>query len=130
MRRASHGTWAVGGAHVLGGCYLRVWFGDLVRLSRRFIPRLAVLPMIAHTGEWSCWSFLLLEFFAQVPINAPSCSGTRRASLFADAFFGVLPLVTATVWTTAKPLLPSPSPSGSARWLAFRVRGSSAAFGS
>ena len=41
-----------------------------------------------------------LEFFAQVPIT-DFLFGTRWAPRFADASFGVIPLVTATAWTTA-----------------------------
>lgn len=40
-----------------------------------------------------------LEFFAEVPVTE-FLFGTRWAPTFADATFGVLPLVTATAWTT------------------------------
>ncbi|HET9779134.1 MAG TPA: phosphate ABC transporter permease subunit PstC [Propionibacteriaceae bacterium] len=45
-----------------------------------------------------------LEFFAQVSIT-DFLFGTRWAPRFADASFGVIPLITATVWTTAIALL-------------------------
>lgn len=45
-----------------------------------------------------------LEFFKQVPLN-DFLFGDRWAPRFADASFGVLPLVTATLWTTAIALL-------------------------
>jgi phosphate ABC transporter permease protein PstC len=41
-----------------------------------------------------------VEFFAQVPIT-DFLFGTRWAPRFANASFGVIPLVTATLWTTA-----------------------------
>lgn len=41
-----------------------------------------------------------IEFFAQVPVWE-FLFGTRWAPRFADPSFGVLPLVTATIWTTA-----------------------------
>lgn len=45
-----------------------------------------------------------IEFFASVPV-ADFLFGTRWAPRFANASFGVLPLVTATLWTTAIALL-------------------------
>lgn len=45
-----------------------------------------------------------LEFFAEVPIWE-FLFGTRWAPRFADASFGVIPLITATAWTTAIALL-------------------------
>ena len=45
-----------------------------------------------------------LEFFTQVPVWE-FLFGTRWAPRFADASFGVLPLVTATLWTTGIALL-------------------------
>ncbi len=45
-----------------------------------------------------------IEFFVQVPV-ADFLFGTRWAPRFANASFGVLPLVTATLWTTAIALL-------------------------
>ncbi|MBN8424353.1 phosphate ABC transporter permease subunit PstC [Microbacterium esteraromaticum] len=45
-----------------------------------------------------------LTFFAEVPVFE-FLFGTRWAPRFADASFGVLPLVTATLWTTAIALL-------------------------
>jgi phosphate transport system permease protein len=41
-----------------------------------------------------------ISFFAQIPV-VDFLFGTRWAPRFADASFGVLPLVTATAWTTA-----------------------------
>ena len=69
-----------------------------------------------------------LEFFAQVPIT-DFLFGTRWAPRFADASFGVIPLVTATVWTTAIALTVAvPLGLGSAV-SALRVRPPPAAFG-
>ena len=45
-----------------------------------------------------------LEFFAQVSIR-DFLFGTRWAPRFADASFGVIPLITATFWTTAIALI-------------------------
>ena len=45
-----------------------------------------------------------LEFFAQVSIR-DFLVGTRWAPRFADASFGVIPLITATFWTTAIALI-------------------------
>jgi len=45
-----------------------------------------------------------VEFFAQVPIT-DFLFGTRWAPRFASASFGVIPLVTATLWTTAIALI-------------------------
>ena len=45
-----------------------------------------------------------IEFFANVPVG-DFLFGTRWAPRFASASFGVLPLVTATLWTTAIALL-------------------------
>jgi phosphate ABC transporter permease protein PstC len=45
-----------------------------------------------------------LEFFAEVPIH-DFLFGTRWAPRFAQASFGVIPLITATIWTTAIALL-------------------------
>jgi phosphate transport system permease protein len=45
-----------------------------------------------------------LQFFAEVPVWE-FLFGTRWAPRFADASFGVLPLVTATLWTTGIALL-------------------------
>ena len=45
-----------------------------------------------------------LEFFAQVSI-LDFLFGTRWAPRFADASFGVIPLITATFWTTAIALI-------------------------
>ena len=45
-----------------------------------------------------------LEFFAEVPIT-DFLFGTRWAPRFAQASFGVIPLITATAWTTAIALL-------------------------
>ncbi|WP_062071701.1 phosphate ABC transporter permease subunit PstC [Demequina sediminicola] len=41
-----------------------------------------------------------VEFFSEVPVNE-FLFGTRWAPRFADASFGVVPLITATAWTTA-----------------------------
>ena len=45
-----------------------------------------------------------VQFFAEVPIT-DFLFGTRWAPRFADASFGVIPLVTATFWTTAIALI-------------------------
>jgi phosphate ABC transporter permease protein PstC len=45
-----------------------------------------------------------LEFFAEVSIS-DFLFGTRWAPRFSDASFGVIPLITATVWTTAIALI-------------------------
>jgi phosphate ABC transporter permease protein PstC len=45
-----------------------------------------------------------IEFFAEVPVTE-FLFGTRWAPRFADASFGVVPLITATIWTTVIGLL-------------------------
>lgn len=60
----------------------------------------AVLTIVITLGIVLALLVPSLEFFAQVPVWE-FLFGTRWAPRFADASFGVIPLVTATAWTTA-----------------------------
>ncbi len=79
---------------------------DLTRKPRpwdtaaRAIFRVAAALTIAITlGILVALIVPSIEFFSEVPINE-FLFGTRWAPRFADASFGVVPLVTATAWTT------------------------------
>lgn len=67
----------------------------------RWLLRIAAFTSIAITlGILVSLLMPAAEFFAEVPV-LEFLTGTRWAPQFADASFGVLPLVTATAWTTA-----------------------------
>lgn len=68
----------------------------VIRLVLRFAAGITVLTTI---GILIALLYPSLEFFTQVPVWE-FLFGTRWAPRFADASFGVLPLVTATMWTT------------------------------
>lgn len=71
----------------------------------RLIFRLAaVLTIVITVGILIALLIPSLEFFAEVPVT-DFLFGTRWAPRFADASFGVIPLVTATAWTTGIALL-------------------------
>lgn len=66
----------------------------------RLVLRLAAwLSIVITLGIVISLLVPALEFFAEVPV-LEFLTGTRWAPQFADASFGVLPLVTATAWTT------------------------------
>lgn len=60
----------------------------------------ALLTIITTVGILIALLIPSVEFFAEVPVW-DFLFGTRWAPRFADASFGVLPLITATLWTTA-----------------------------
>lgn len=67
----------------------------------RVVIRMAALLSIAITiGILFSLIVPAIEFFREVPI-LEFLTGTRWAPQFADDSYGVLPLVTATLWTTA-----------------------------
>ncbi len=71
----------------------------------RLVFRLAaVFTIIITAGILIALLVPSLEFFAEVPVWE-FLFGTRWAPRFADSSFGVVPLVTATAWTTAIALL-------------------------
>ncbi|GAA3642833.1 phosphate ABC transporter permease subunit PstC [Microbacterium awajiense] len=74
-------------------------------LAIRLLFRLAAIFTIVITaGILVALLIPSIGFFAQVPVTE-FLFGTRWAPRFADASFGVVPLVTATAWTTAIALL-------------------------
>ncbi len=74
-------------------------------LAVKFVFRIAAWVTIAITiGIVIALLGPSLEFFAVVPVT-DFLFGDRWAPRFADASFGVLPLVSATLWTTAIALL-------------------------
>lgn len=71
----------------------------------RLVFRLAaIFTIIITIGILIALLVPSLEFFAEVPVWE-FLFGTRWAPRFADASFGVVPLVSATAWTTAIALL-------------------------
>lgn len=90
-----------------------------IRLVLRLAAALTVLTTI---GILIALLVPSIEFFAQVPVFE-FLFGTRWAPRFADASFGVIPLVTATAWTTAIALLVAvPFGLGAAIFLAEYAR--------
>lgn len=76
-----------------------------IDVTIRLVFRLAAIATIVITaGILLALLIPSLEFFAEVPVWE-FLFGTRWAPRFADASFGVIPLVTATAWTTAIALL-------------------------
>ena len=73
----------------------------LVRLLLRFA---AILTIVITAGILIALLVPSVEFFRTVPVF-DFLFGTRWAPRFADASFGVLPLVTATAWTSGIALL-------------------------
>lgn len=71
-----------------------------VETAIRFVLRLSAWLSVAITiGIVVSLLAPALEFFREVPV-LDFLTGTRWAPQFAEASFGVLPLVTATAWTT------------------------------
>ncbi len=90
-----------------------------IRLVLRIAAGLTVLTTI---GILIALLIPSIEFFTQVPV-LDFLFGTRWAPRFADASFGVIPLVTATAWTTAIALLVAvPFGLGAAIFLAEYAR--------
>ncbi|MGV3711461.1 phosphate ABC transporter permease subunit PstC [Pseudolysinimonas sp.] len=74
-------------------------------MAIRLVLRLAAILTIATTiGILIALAIPSIGFFAEVPV-VDFLFGTRWAPRFADASFGVIPLVTATAWTTVIALL-------------------------
>ena len=71
-------------------------FDVVVRLLFRLA---AVITIVITVGILLALLLPSIGFFSEVPIT-DFLFGTRWAPRFADASFGVLPLVTATLWTT------------------------------
>jgi ABC-type phosphate transport system permease subunit len=73
--------------------------------AAKIVLRLAAwLTIVITVGIVVALIVPALEFFRQVSIT-DFLFGTRWAPRFADASFGVVPLVTATMWTTAIALI-------------------------
>lgn len=90
-----------------------------IRLVLRLAAALTVLTTI---GILIALLVPSIGFFAEVPV-VEFLFGTRWAPRFADASFGVIPLVTATAWTTAIALLVAvPFGLGAAIFLAEYAR--------
>jgi phosphate transport system permease protein len=85
---------------------------SLTTSARR--PGEAVAKIVLRVAAWMTIAITIgivlaliipaVQFFAQVPVT-DFLFGTRWAPRFADASFGVIPLVTATFWTTAIALI-------------------------
>lgn len=71
---------------------------------RMFLRIAAVFTIITTVGILIALAIPSIGFFAEVPV-LDFLFGTRWAPQFADASFGVFPLVTATAWTTIIALL-------------------------
>ena len=77
-------------------------YGEMIiRLALRLA---AILTIVITLGILMALLVPSLEFFRTVPVT-DFLFGDRWAPRFADASFGVLPLVTATIWTTCIALL-------------------------
>lgn len=87
-----------------------------------FLRLAAAITVVTTVGILIALAVPSFEFFAQVPVFE-FLFGTRWAPRFADASFGVVPLVTATAWTTAIALLVAvPLGLGAAIFLAEYAR--------
>jgi phosphate ABC transporter permease protein PstC len=71
---------------------------------RLFLRIAAVFTIVTTIGILIALAIPSIGFFAEVPV-LEFLFGTRWAPRFADASFGVIPLVTATAWTTVIALL-------------------------
>ncbi len=80
----------------------RTRYGELVIIS--ILRVAAILTVLTTIGIVLALLIPALGFFQQVPV-ADFLFGDRWAPRFADASFGVLPLITATIWTTCIALL-------------------------
>jgi phosphate transport system permease protein len=98
----------------------RVRYGELgIKLFLRIAAAITVVTTVGILIALAIPSF---EFFRQVPVFE-FLFGTRWAPRFADASFGVVPLVTATAWTTAIALVVAvPLGLGAAIFLAEYAR--------
>lgn len=77
-------------------------YGELaIRVALRVA---AALTVVTTVGILIALAIPSIGFFAEVPVFE-FLFGTRWAPRFADASFGVLPLITATAWTTLIALL-------------------------
>ena len=70
------------------------------RVAMAALGGAALLSVLVTVGIIVSLLFPALDFFREVRV-AEFLTGTRWAPRFADADFGVLPLVTGTAWTTA-----------------------------
>lgn len=77
-------------------------YGELV--IRLFLRIAAAVTVVTTVGILIALAIPSIGFFAEVPV-LEFLFGTRWAPRFADASFGVVPLVTATAWTTLLALL-------------------------
>lgn len=92
------------------------------RLVRVVIAGAASLSILITVGILIALLVPAFSFFAEVPV-VEFLTGTRWAPQFAKASFGVLPLVTATAWTTFIALLVAvPFGLGAAIYLAEYAR--------
>ena len=80
----------------------RVRYGEIA--IRMFLRIAAAITVITTVGILIALAIPSIGFFAEVPV-LEFLFGTRWAPRFADASFGVIPLVTATAWTTGIALL-------------------------
>ncbi|HEV7956549.1 MAG: phosphate transporter permease subunit PstC [Microbacteriaceae bacterium] len=64
----------------------------------------AALTVVTTAGILLALAIPSIAFFAEIPLTE-FLAGTRWAPRFADASFGVIPLLTATAWTTGIALL-------------------------
>lgn len=87
-----------------------------------FLRIAAAITVVTTVGILIALAVPSFEFFAQVPVFE-FLFGTRWAPRFADASFGVIPLITATAWTTVIALLVAvPLGLGAAIFLAEYAR--------
>lgn len=77
-------------------------YGEL--LVRLILRLAAVFTVIITVGILVALAVPSIGFFAEVPV-IEFLFGTRWAPRFADASFGIIPLVTATLWTTVLALI-------------------------
>ena len=75
----------------------RTRYGELA--IRLFLRMAAAVTVVTTVGILVALAIPSIGFFAEVPV-LEFLFGTRWAPRFADASFGVVPLVTATAWTT------------------------------
>lgn len=95
-------------------------YGELA--IRLFLRIAAGITVVTTVGILVALLVPSIGFFAEVPL-IEFLFGTRWAPRFADASFGVLPLVTATAWTTAIALVVAvPLGLGAAIFLAEYAR--------
>ena len=89
---------------------------------RLFLRAAAAVTIVTTIGILFALAIPSIGFFAEVPI-VEFLFGTRWAPRFADASFGVIPLITATAWTTVIALVVAvPLGLGAAIFLAEYAR--------